>query len=67
MKAPNYREMRDMLSFREAENMMLRDIQEILLFGTKPYAEIPDDEIMDMFIATFGSHYIPKKDVKEVK
>tara|TARA_R100000781_G_scaffold96943_1_gene60846 strand:- start:211 stop:414 length:204 start_codon:yes stop_codon:yes gene_type:complete len=67
MKAPNYREMRDMLSFREAENMMLRDIQEILLFGTKPYAEIPDDEIMDMFIATFGSHYIPKKKVKEVK
>jgi len=67
MRVPDYREMRDMLSFREAENMTYRDIQEMLLFGTKPYAEIPDDEIMDMFIVTFGSHYIPKKKVKEVK
>lgn len=67
MREPDYREMRDMLSFREAEDMTYRDIQEILLFGTKPYAEIPDDEIMDMFIATFGLQYIPKKKVKEIK
>jgi hypothetical protein len=67
MRVPDYREMRDMLSFREAENMTYRDIQEMLLFGTKPYAEIPDDDIMDMFIATFGTAYIPKKKVKEIK
>tara|TARA_R100000988_G_scaffold81849_1_gene45106 strand:+ start:1516 stop:1719 length:204 start_codon:yes stop_codon:yes gene_type:complete len=67
MKVPDYAEMKNMLSFREAEDMTYRDIQEILLFGTKPYMEIPNDEIMDMFIETFGSHYIPKKKVKEVK
>jgi len=67
MRVPDYREMRDMLSFREAEDMTYRDIQEILLFGTKPYAEISDDDIMDMFIATFGTAYIPKKKVKETK
>ena len=67
MRKPDYAEMRNMLSFREAEDMTHRDIQEILLFGTKPYSELPDDEIFDMFIATFGTAYIPKKKVKEGK
>tara|TARA_Y100001963_G_scaffold28593_1_gene38933 strand:+ start:236 stop:439 length:204 start_codon:yes stop_codon:yes gene_type:complete len=67
MRKPDYAEMRNMLSFREAEGMTYKDIQEILLFGTKPYYEIDNDDIMDMFIDTFGSKYIPKKKVKEVK
>tara|TARA_R100000700_G_C3162857_1_gene138552 strand:+ start:773 stop:976 length:204 start_codon:yes stop_codon:yes gene_type:complete len=67
MRKPDYAEMRHMLSYREAEDMTYRDIQEILLFGTKPYAEIPDEDIFDMFVATFGTHYIPKKKVKENK
>jgi len=64
MVKPDYAEMRNMLSFREAEGMTYKDIQEILLFGTKPYYEIDNDDIMDMFIDTFGSDYIPKKEVK---
>lgn len=64
MVKPDYAEMRNMLSFREAENMTYKDMQEILLFGTKPYMDMSNDKIMDMFIDTFGSSYIPKKEVK---
>lgn len=64
MVKPDYAEMRNMLSFREAENMTYKDMQEILLFGTKPYMDMSNDKIMDMFIDTFGSDYIPKKEVK---
>ena len=63
MVKPDYAEMRNMLSFREAENMTYKDMQEILLFGTKPYMDMSNDKIMDMFIDTFGSSYIPKKEV----
>ena len=64
MVKPDYAEMRNMLSFREAENMTYKDMQEILLFGTKPYMDMSNYKIMDMFIDTFGSSYIPKKEVK---
>ena len=64
MVKPYYAEMRNILSFREAENMTYKDMQEILLFGTKPYMDMSNDKIMDMFIDTFGSSYIPKKEVK---
>ena len=64
MVKPDYAEMRNMLSFREAENMTYKDMQEILLFGTKPYMDMSNDKIMDMFIDTFGSSYIPKKEVR---
>ena len=64
MVKPDYAEMRNMLSFREAENMTYKDMQEILLFGTKPYMDMSNDKIMDMFIDTFGSDYIPKKEVR---
>ena len=64
MVKPDYAEMRNMLSFREAENMTYKDMQEILLFGTKPYMDMSNDKIIDMFIDTFGSSYIPKKEVR---
>ena len=64
MVKPDYAEMRNMLSFREAENMTYKDMQEILLFGTKPYMDMSNDKIMDMFIDMFGSSYIPKKEVR---
>ena len=64
MVKPDYAEMRNMLSFREAENMTYKDMQEILQFGTKPYTDMSNDKIMDMFIDTFGSSYIPKKEVR---
>ena len=64
MVKPDYAEMRNMVSFREAENMTYKDMQEILLFGTKPYMDMSNDKIMDMFIDTFGSSYIPKKEVR---
>ena len=64
MVKPDYAEMRNMLSFREAENMTYKDMQEILLFVTKPYMDMSNDKIMDMFIDTFGSSYIPKKEVR---
>ena len=64
MVKPDYAEMRNMLSFREAENMTYKDMQEILLFGTKPYMDMSNDKIIDMFIDTFGSDYIQKKEVR---
>ena len=63
-KQPNYAEMRYMLSYRETENLSYKDIQEILLFGTIGYNDLPDEEIMKLFLEMFEESEIPKKEVK---
>ena len=61
---PNYAEMRYMLSYRETEDLNYKDIQEILLFGTIGYNDLPDEEIMKLFLEMFEESEIPKKEVK---
>ena len=63
-KQPNYAEMRHMLSYRETEDLNYKDIQEILLFGTIGYNDLPDEEIMKLFLEMFEESEIPKKEVK---
>jgi|TARA_R100000808_G_scaffold23091_1_gene50791 DNA-binding ferritin-like protein (Dps family) len=63
-KQPNYAEMRYMLSYRETEDLNYKDIQEILLFGTIGYNDLPDEEIMKLFLEMFEESEIPKKEVK---
>ena len=60
-KQPNYAEMRYMLSYRETEDLNYKDIQEILLFGTIGYNDLPDEEIMKLFLEMFEESEIPKK------
>ena len=63
-KQQNYAEMRYMLSYRETEDLNYKDIQEILLFGTIGYNDLPDEEIMKLFLEMFEESEIPKKEVK---
>ena len=64
MKKPNYAEMRQMLARREAENMPVSDIEEILIFGTTGWNDWENEDLLEEFVKVFGTHYIPKVEVK---
>ena len=60
MKQPDYAEMKQMLARREAENMPVSDIEEILIFGIQGWNDWEDRALLEEFVKVFGAHYIPK-------
>jgi hypothetical protein len=64
MRKPNIAEMKHMLARDESENKNISDIYEMVFFGTKGYNDCTDDEIMEIFVKTFGANHIPTEEVK---
>ena len=64
MKKPNYWIMRDMLALKEAEDMDIQTLHEILLFGTAGWEDNTNEEVLDAFVKQFGERAIPKQEVK---
>ena len=64
-RIPDYDKMRVMLCEREAENMDVHEIAEILYSGYDGYKYDSDEDILDTFVNLFDAKDIPKIDFNQ--
>ena len=57
----DYKRMRECLACKEAEEMPISELYDILLFGTTGYDGCDDEEIETLFISIWGEEQVPTK------
>ena len=59
-RKPDYEQMKQMVARREAENLPISQIEDILYYGLNGYKYDSNEDIMDIFLQLYDAKYIPK-------
>lgn len=65
-RIPDYEQMKQMVAQREAENLPISEIENILYYGYDGYKYDSDEDIMDIFLQLYDAKDIPKIKIGEV-
>ena len=65
-RKPDYEQMKQMVAQREAENLPISDIEDILYYGLNGYKYESNEDIMDIFLQLYDVKDIPKIKIGEV-
>ena len=63
---PDYEQMKKMVAQREAENLPISEIEDILYYGLNGYKYDSNEDIMDIFLQLYDVKDIPKIKIGEV-
>jgi len=59
-RKPDYERMKQMVAQREAENLPISDIEDILYYGLNGFKYESNEDIMDIFLQLYDAKEIPK-------
>ena len=65
-RKPDYEQMKQMVAQREAENLPISQIEDILYYGLNGYKYDSNENIMDIFLQLYDVKDIPKIKIGEV-
>lgn len=65
-RIPDYEQMKQMVAQREAENLPISQIEDILYYGLNGYKYDSNEDIMDIFLQLYDVKDIPKIKIGEV-
>ena len=65
-RKPDYEQMKQMVAQREAENLPISEIEDILYYGLNGYKNDSNEDIMDIFLQLYDVKDIPKIKIGEV-
>jgi len=63
-RKPDYEQMKQMVAQREAENLPISDIEDILYYGLNGYKYESNEDIMDIFLQLYDAKDIPKIEIE---
>jgi len=58
-RKPDYEQMKQMVAQREAENLPISEIEDILYYGLNGYKYESNEDIMDIFLQLYDAKDIP--------
>ena len=61
----DYEQMKKMVAQREAENLPISDIEDILYYGLNGFKYESNEDIMDIFLQLYDVKDIPKVKIEE--
>ena len=64
-RKPDYEQMKQMVAQREAENLPISDIEDILYYGLNGFKYESNEDIMDIFLQLYDVKDIPKVKIEE--
>ena len=64
-RKPDYEQMKQMVAQREAENLPISEIEDILYYGLNGYKYDSNEDIMDIFLQLYDVKDIPKIKTKQ--
>ena len=64
-RKPDYEQMKKMVAQREAENLPISDIEDILYYGLNGFKYESNEDIMDIFLQLYDVKDIPKVKIEE--
>ena len=65
-RKPDYEQMKQMVAQREAENLPISQIEDILYYGLNGYKYDSNEDIMEIFLQLYDVKDIPKIKIGEV-
>ena len=66
-RKPDYEQMKQMVAQREAENLPISQIEDILYYGLNGYKYDSDADIMEIFLQLYDAKDIPKIEIEANK